>query len=126
MEKALRYELSKIPELKNKIFPTNAPKDMKSPYLVYVIRKSLGKDLNGITKDRKSYVLLNILCDSYSQMKDLTKKVESLIITFPLRSIGENSLYIEDLTLDEIGEVYEKELDLERGIIPFTIYYKEG
>jgi hypothetical protein len=125
MEKALRYELNKIPELTNKIYPTNAPEGEKGPYLVYITKKTPGKDLNGITKDRKSYVMLNVLSNTYSSMKDITKKVEDLIITFPLRIIGESGPYIEDLTIDEISETYESELKLLRGIIPFTICYKE-
>lgn len=35
METALRYELIKaIPDLKDNIFPTNAPEGSKGPYLV--------------------------------------------------------------------------------------------
>ena len=36
IEKAVRYELTKISEWENKIFPTNAPEGQKAPYLVYV------------------------------------------------------------------------------------------
>lgn len=125
MEKALRYELSKIPELTNKIFPTNAPEGQRTPYLVYMTRKRLGKDLNGFTKDREAYVMLNILCNSYPQMKELTKKVEDLVISFPLRTIGKEGLYVQDITLDDVTETYENELKLQRGIIPFKICYKE-
>lgn len=125
MEIALRHELNKISEINNKIFSTNAPKGQKTPYLVYMVRKKSLKTLEGITNDRESNVMLNILCDSYPQMKDITKKVEELIITFPLRVIGDNGPYIEDLTIDEISEIYENELKLQRGIIPFQICYKE-
>lgn len=126
MEKALRYELNKIPELTNKIFPTNAPEGQKAPYLVYMTRKRSLKDLEGHTKDREVYVMLNILCSSYLQMKELAKKVEELVIAFPLRNIGKDGLYIQDITLDDITEIYENELKLERGIIPFKICYKEA
>lgn len=125
MEKALRYELNKILELKDKIFPTNAPEGVSPPYLVYMTRKRPLKDLDGTTKDRETHVMLNILCNSYSQMKEITSKVEKLVISFPLRKIGENGSYIEDVTLDDITETYENELKLQRGIIPFKICYKE-
>lgn len=125
MEKSLRFELNKIPEINNKIFPTNAPEGMKPPYLVYLVRKIPLKTLDGITKDRECNVMVNVLCESYSSMKDISKKVEDLIISFPLRVIGENGPYIEDLTMDEMSETYENELKLQRGIIPFSICYKE-
>lgn len=125
MEKALRYELSKIPELKDNIFPTNAPEGQKAPYLVYMTRKKPIKTFEGITKDIECNVLLNILCESYSSMKDITKKVEDLVVSFQLRVIGNNGPYIEDMTIDDISETYEPELKLQRGIIPFKICYKE-
>lgn len=125
MERALRYELNKIPELTNRLFPTNAPEGQEPPYLVYMTSKRPLKDLNGTTKDRECHVMLNILCGSYAQMKDLTKKVEDLVITFPLRTIGQNGPYIQDITLDDITEIYEPELKLQRGIIPFKICYEE-
>ena len=125
MEIALRYELNKIVEISNKIFPTNAPEGKKAPYLVYIVRKRPLKDLDGITKDRECNLMLNILCNSYEQMRDITKKVEDLVITFPLRTIGANGPYIEDLTMGETSETYENELKLYRGIITFKICYKE-
>lgn len=126
METALRHEINtNISELKDKIFPTNAPEGQKAPYLVYMTRKRPLKDLDGITKDRESYVMLNILCNSYAEMKDLTKKVEDLVITFPLRTIGKDGLYVQDITIDDITETYEDQLKLQRGIIPFKICYKE-
>lgn len=125
LEKALRYELNKINEISGKIFPTNAPQGKKPPYLVYVSESTPLKDLNGTKENIDSYVLLNILCESYSEMKDVTRKVRKLINTFPFRSIGENGPYIEDLTAETTAETYENELELYRGIIPFKISYLE-
>lgn len=125
IEKALRYELNKISELENKIFPMNAPEGQKPPYLVYITRKKLLKDLDGVTEDRECYLILNVLCSSYSQMKDITKKIEGVIIKFPLKSIGKENLYIQDIDFADITENYEEQLKLHRGIIPFTVYYKE-
>ncbi len=58
-------------------------------------------------------------------MKAITQKVKQLIRTFPLRSIGVDGPYIEDLTIETSAETYENELQLYRGIIPFSINYKE-
>lgn len=125
IEKALRYELNKVSELENKIFPMNAREGQKPPYLVYITRKKPLKDLDGVTEDRECYLILNILCSSYSQMKELTKKIEDIIVKFPLKTIGEENLYIQDIDFSDITENYEEQLKLHRGIIPFTVYYKE-
>lgn len=125
MEKALRNELNQIPQITNKIYPLNAPKGKKAPYLVYISYSRPMKDLDGTKSDINSDVLLNIFSDSYSEMKDLTKKVKKLIDTFLFRNIGEQGPYIEDLTIEKITETYESELELYRGIIPFNICYKE-
>lgn len=125
IEKAIRYELNKIIELENKIFPMNAPEGQKPPYLVYITRKKPLKDLDGVKKNRECYLLLNILCSSYSQMKYITKKIEDIIIKFPQKSIGKEDLYIQDIVFADITESYEEQLKLHRGIIPFTVYYKE-
>lgn len=125
IEKALRYELNKISELENKVFPTNAPEGQKSPYLVYITSKKTAKDLDGVTKDRECYVMLNTLCNSYSQMKYIVKKIEDIVINLPLRNIGEDNLYIQDIDITDISEIYEEQLKLQRGIIAFTVYYKE-
>lgn len=125
IEKALRYELNKISELENRIFPTNAPEGQKPPYLVYITSKKTLKDLDGVTKDRECYVMLNTLCNSYSQIKYILKKIEDVVVNLPLRNIGEDNLYIQDIDITDISEIYEEQLKLQRGIIAFTVYYKE-
>lgn len=125
IEKALRYELNKVSELQNKIFPMNAPEGQKPPYLVYITRKNHLKDLDGVTEDRECYLILNILCSSYFEMKDITKKIEDIIIKFPLKSTGKENLYIQDIDITDISESYEEQLKLHRGIITFKVYYKE-
>lgn len=126
MEIALRQELNNISALTNKIFPTNAPQGRAAPYLVYVVQSTPLKDLNGYEgNDVESHVLLNVFGNSYSEMKDLTKTVKGIVKTFPFRKIGTAGPHIEDLTFDATAETYENELNLYRGIIPFTISYKE-
>ncbi|MEH7391771.1 hypothetical protein [Bacillus sp. JJ1474] len=125
MEKALRYEFNKIVEIKDNIYPTNAPKGKKAPYLVYLSNRSPLKDLDGTKSNIDGEILLNILCESYFEMKDLSSKVERLLKTFPLRRIGDNRIYIDDLTIETISETYESELSLYRGIITFKLNYME-
>ena len=59
METALRYEINtNIPDLKDKIYPTNAPEGAIGPYLVYTrINIKKVKTLQGMTnKEYLSYM----------------------------------------------------------------------
>lgn len=128
IEKALKSELCKIEELQGKVFPTNAPK-VNTPYVTYI--KTYYKVLKttvGITNDRESSFMINILCDSYSQLQDTTKLVVDLLLTFPLRYIGDelNNVFIEDFSLNNVSELYENELNMYRTVIDIKICYKEG
>ncbi len=125
MEAALRYELEKtIPELKDNIFPTNAPEAHTRPYLVYArITTNKLKTLEGYTgKEHLSY-MFSIMATRYSDMKSLTKQVEDFLIALPGTSIGEDAIYIEDIDINNVHEVWESELKANRGIVDFTIYF---
>lgn|SRR5690606_25821973 len=125
METALRLEINtNIPDLKDKIYPTNAPEGSKGPYLVYSrITTRKIKTLQGlIGKEYLSY-MFSIMATRYGDMKRITKQVENLLISLPGQQIGD--FYIEDLDINNIHEVYEHELKVNRGIIDFTIYFEE-
>ncbi|HHV42730.1 MAG TPA: hypothetical protein GXX72_07825 [Clostridiaceae bacterium] len=57
-------------------------------------------------------------------MKRITKKVEKLLESLPKTTIG--GFFIEDIDINNIHEVYEHELKVNRGIIDFTIYFEES
>jgi hypothetical protein len=125
METALRLEINtNIPDLKDKIYPTNAPEGSKGPYLVYSrITTRKIKTLQGlIGKEYLSY-MFSIMATRYGDMKRIAKQVENLLISLPGQQIGD--FYIEDLDINNIHEVYEHELKVNRGIIDFTIYFEE-
>ena len=126
METALRYELAQaIPELTNSIYPTNAPEGAAGPYLVYArINTNKLKTLEGFTgKEYLSY-MFSIMATRYSDMKKITKKVEKLLESLPQTAIG--GFFIEDIDINNVHEVYEHELKINRGIIDFTIYFEES
>lgn len=124
MEKALRYELeNRIPELKDEIYPTNAPETANKPYLVYArINIQKDKTLQGYANSEALSYMFSIMATKYGDMKSLTKKVEEFLMSLPGTSIGEENIYIEDLTINHVTEQYEHELKVNRGIIDFTIY----
>lgn len=124
MEAALRYELvNQIPELKNEIYPTNAPETATKPYLVYArISTDRTKVLEGYSGNQALSFMFSVMATRYADMKSLTKKVEDFLISLPGTTIGEENIYIEDLTINNVTEQYEHELKINRGIIDFTIY----
>ena len=126
MEIALRYELIKsIPELADSIYPTNAPEACLKTYLVYTrINTKPIKTLNGYTNKQALSFMFSIMATKYSDMKSLTNKVETFLKSILQTSIGvSKDIYIENLDINNISESWEPELNVNRGIIDFTIYY---
>lgn len=126
MESALRQEIeNRIPELRGEIYPTNAPETSIKPYLVYArITTSKIKDLEGFTGKEHLSFMYSIMATRYKDMKSLTKKVEDFLVSLPRKSIGEDkSIFVEDIDINNVHEVYEFDLKVNRGIIDFTIYY---
>jgi len=125
MEQALRYELeSRITELADEVYPTNAPETATKPYLVYArINTDITKTLQGHTQSEALSFMFSIMATKYGAMKSLTKKVEDFLLSTPRTTIGEENIYIEDIKINNISETYEHELKVNRGIVDFTIYF---
>ena len=123
MEIALRNLIeSNITELKDELYPTNAPEGHSKPYLVYTrITTNKIKTLEGFTGQEYLSFMFSIMATRYKDMKSLTKKVEDLLISLPGKQLG--SFDIQDLDINNVHEVYEHELKVNRGIIDFTIYF---
>lgn len=126
METALRYEINtNILELKDKIYPTNAPEGVAGPYLVYArINTRKIKTLEGYTNKESLSYMFSIMATKYSDMVRVRKQVEDLLLSLPQTEIGNtNKFYVEDIDINNVDEQYEHELGVNRGIIDFTIYY---
>lgn len=126
METALRYEINtNIPDLKDKIYPTNAPEGATGPYLVYArINTDKIKTLEGYTNKEAISYMFSIMAVKYSDMVRVRKKVEELLIAMVKREIGNTTkFFIEDIDIEPGVETYENELGVNRGIIDFTIYF---
>ena len=126
METALRYELIQaIPELNNQIYPTNAPEGAEGPYLVYMrTNTDKIKTFDGYTNKQALSYMFNIMAKRYSDMISVRDKVETLLMSLPKTYIGrDKSIYVEDIDINNIDEQYEHQLQVNRGIIDFTIYF---
>lgn len=113
---------SNVPELQNEIYPTNAPEEHTKPYLVYTrINTKKIKTLEGMTGQEYLSFMFSVMATRYGDMKRITKKVEDLLISLPQTQL--ENYFIEDIDINNVHEVYEHELKVNRGIIDFTIYY---
>lgn len=125
METALRFEINNnIPELYNKIYPTNAPEGSQGPFLVYArITTRKTKTLEGYTNKQALSYIFSIMATKYSDMVRIRKQAEELLLGMAQRAIGVQGIFVEDVDINNIDEQYEHELGVNRGIIDFTIYY---
>lgn len=125
MEKALRYEIGQNEErLRNRIFPTNAPEGKSAPYLVYIRERFLQlKVLEGFKKRYETSYLLNIFSDKYEEMEDLAWNVKEIVIGFLKREIGQEGVFVEDVTLRNMIATFEPQLNLYRGVIDIIFVY---
>jgi hypothetical protein len=125
MEVALCYELEQhIPELTGNIYPTHAPETATKPYLVYTrINTDDEIALEGFTENRALSFMFSCMAVKYKDMKNLTNKVEELLKSFQLTSIGIEKIYIQQIVINNVTETWENELGVNRGIIDFTIYF---
>jgi hypothetical protein len=125
-EEALRAELGTLTELSNKVFPLNADEGTKAPYVVYISSEGVQvKTLQGYMGNKEVDCEINILHDSYANMKALTKEVLAKIISFQGRSIGDlfskDGPFIQNVTYSKPVEIYEKEVSLYRSVIDITV-----
>ncbi|KAF5047425.1 hypothetical protein DSECCO2_460560 [anaerobic digester metagenome] len=126
METALRYELNaNILDIKDKIYPTNAPEGSTGPYLVYTrISTKPIKTLEGYTNKEATSYMFSIMAVKYSDMIRIRKQVKELLVGMAQREIGSlTKFFVEDIDINNIDETWENELGVNRGIIDFTIYY---
>lgn len=123
-DEALRDELGSISELINRVFPLKAKEGMKAPYIVYVSSEGIqDKSFQGYLDSKTVDCEINILHDSYGNMKSLTKEVLAKIISFQDRSIGENGPFIQNVTYERPVELYEKEISLYRCVIDIKVRF---
>lgn len=126
-ETALRMELKTITDVQNRIFPLDAPKKTASPYIVYL--SSEGQKTytitNGYLADKIVEGEINIIADRYAVMKQVTRKVISLLTSMSQRVIGADGPHVDEMTYEKPVELYEAEPALFRCVVEFKAYFKE-
>jgi len=123
-EEVMTEQLNTIPDILDKIYPLNAEEGIEAPYIVYLqAGGNEYKSFDGYSGLKKVLFEFNILHNSYTEMKYLTKTVVDKIIDLEETVI--NGLEIQGITLEEPVELFEKEIELYRSIITIRATYIE-
>jgi len=121
-EEALRYELTQIAELQDKVFPANAPEGTLPPYVIYLSQDGREiKCLDGFTGAKELNYEINIIQKTYFGLKTLSSQVLAKLKSFALRNIGDNGPYIQDITITGPVEMYESEIEAYRAYYEIKI-----
>lgn len=127
-EQALKFELSSIDGLKDKIFPLHAPEEIQEPYIVYKSTEGIEEQyLSGYQGSKEVNCELHIIAESYGEVKALTKNILTVIKSFQSRIIGDEIL-VTEITYSDSQESYIPDLLLYLCVLPFKvrIWVQEG
>lgn len=125
IEVALVAELSKIAGLAGKVHPLNAPESEVPPYLVYAKRSGQDrKTLGGYDTGQKfDTIYLDVYQSSYKNMKALAKTVTDTLKGFNDSDIGDGSVHVQEVTVNDTIELFESAVYLYRAAIELDVYY---
>lgn len=123
-EQALRAELITLTNLSGKLYPLFAPEGTIPPFVVYQkIRTDYVKTLDGTQTYRDGWYEFDLLATTYA---DLQLKYVALIDklkTFVGRNIGTGGPFIQNVTVENVVELYENQVDWHRMNIEVKFYF---
>lgn len=123
-EQSLVYELSTINGLSGKVFPQMAEEGTLAPFVVYI--SSDGEKimtLSGPTDMTELTCEVNVVTESYEQLKGHTKAVLDRLRSFFQRAIGENGPYIKSISLTEPIEDIDTALNYHKSTLDIRVRY---
>jgi len=125
-ETAMVTELNSIPELHSKVFPLKAPDSAKVPYAVYESSEGIPtKTMGGYQSGKPVEMELNVVAGTYSSLKQVTAAVVAKLISFEGRSIGTDGPFIQEFTLRDSDEFYNRETKLQYATLSFEVYFNQ-
>lgn len=124
LEQALMEEIHSISELNNNVFPLKAPEGYTTPYAVFVSSEGVNdKILSGFLSSKTVELELNVICDTYSQMKQLNSEVVQHLQSFVNREIGVTApIFVQDVSLENPLEFWDTQVLKYKGVIEFKLY----
>lgn len=121
-EGLLVKELNKIVSLSGNVYPLSVPESVPTPYIAYCQSGGeYSKTLDGFSIEIESSYEVNVLANTYSQLKAIQAEVVLLLKDM----IGKQLNYrvIQDIDIEVPTELYEEAIKLSRSNIRFTVYY---
>jgi hypothetical protein len=116
-EQALTAELKEISGL-NAVSPQMVKQGTKAPYLFYLSSEGVfDKSLDGYLNSKEVECELNVVCNTYEELKPFSRQVINKLISFVGRTIGGSNIFIQDVTYEKPVELYEKEIKQYRCLI---------
>ena len=126
ISKAIHYEFNSISVLEDKVHPVMSSDEWVAPYLIY--RTSDNTVMKTQTKFEKLNIVqfeLDFYHNSYSQLMTLKELVINKAKSFLLSTIGEESLFCQDIDIDDEYEDYDYDTNLFHGQITINISYNK-
>ena len=129
IEQAMVVELKTVSGLSAKVFPINAPEGTAAPYVTYESDdQAKEKGLDGFISSGPLHCTVDVVHNSYANMKALAALVKAEIESWIMSTIGASTgvtgVYIQDVTFDELlPELFEPAVNLYRKSIGFTVYF---
>lgn len=126
ISKAIHYEFNSVSILDGKVSPVMCADDWVAPYLAY--RTTDNEVMKTQTKFEKLNMVqfeLDFYHNSYSQLMTLKGLVIDKAKSMLLSTIGEESLFCQDIDIDDEYEDYDYDTNLFHGQITINISYNK-
>lgn len=126
-EEALIAELKTVSGLSGKIFPLHPPKGEPAPLAFFL--GGGGEEFkahDGYTGLVKTNYEINTVAKSYASMAYLGSMVNDKLKSFQSRAIGDGSVYIQNISVDEPDKVYEEQVNLYRSSTQIIVTYRRN
>lgn len=111
-EQALVYELSSIPTLEGRVFPQTAQEGTNPPFVLYISSEGEKvQTLGGYVDNKEMHVSIQVVGQSYADLKTLIRQVIDKVASFFGRPIGVGGPTVQAFEYTEPTEAYNEELD---------------
>ena len=126
ISKAIHYEFNSIGILTTKVHPVMSSSDWVAPYLIY--RTSDNDNIKTIEKFETLNITqfeLDFYHNTYSELMVLKALVITKAKSLLLRIIGQNSIFCQDVKLDDGYEDYDYDTNLFHAQITINVSYNK-
>ncbi len=111
-EQALVHELSSIPVFNGRVFPQTAQEGTNPPFILYISSEGEKvQTLGGYVDNKEMSVTIQVVGQTYEDLKSLIRQVIDKVVSFFGRPIGIDGPTVQAFEYTEPTEAYNEELD---------------